>query len=272
MGCHNFVINKTEGTNTEIVEVKSFSEVEAITTTVILPQEISTPVPLIAMHGISRNVSQMVQEFSIEASIQGRIVVLPHFVKKAWPVFQRINDTARPDKGLLALIETLRKMKIVDHDTFNLFGYSGGAQLAHRFTMLYPELVHQLHLGAAGWYTLPTTQLAYPLGLGPDKHGDHRWGRRMESGLKNYLKKKITVYIGSEDTLINDSLRNKPSVNNAQGHNRLDRAHHYVSTLRHLQSKASLKPDAELIILNGCGHNFLQCSTKGRLASLICSS
>ena len=49
---------------------------------------------------------------------------------------------------------------------FYLFGFSGGAQFAHRYVLAHPDRVAAAGIGAAGWYTFPDSATPYPYGLG----------------------------------------------------------------------------------------------------------
>jgi pimeloyl-ACP methyl ester carboxylesterase len=237
--------------------------------TVITPPDVRDPHPLLALHGIARNAGQLVDAFSREAGLQGRVVVVPCFEPGDWPVFQRVTDRIRPDLALLSLMHTLRGLAPVFERPFDLFGYSGGAQLAHRFAMLYPERVRTLHLGAAGWYTLPDPATAYPLGVADGGSGD--WGRRMRSGLPDFLSRQVTVYVGALDNQQDATLRRGPELDRVQGSDRVERARRYVDCLLAQQSVAGLPPSARAVLLPDCGHDFLECDRLGELAKLACT-
>ncbi len=229
--------------------------------------------PLIALHGISRDAQTVAAYFAPEAQTTGRVIIVPRFSRSAWPVFQRISNRHRADRALLALISDLRVRGVIDAKPVDLFGFSGGAQLAHRFTMLHPEHVANLHLGAAGWFTLPDTSLAYPIGFGPSKQGDDRWGRRMDSGLGAYLDRQITLYVGSNDNDPDEkSLRRNPDLDAAQGKTRLERARRYSSYICALQAKRGLPETCKFIELTNCFHDFENCAHTGKLASLVAQS
>lgn len=238
--------------------------------TVIRPARREIVKPLIAMHGIGREIKTFVDIFSPLAEAAGRTIIIPHFDARTWPVFQRITKQHRPDIALLALIDDLRLRGVIGADGVDLFGYSGGAQLAHRFAMLHPEYVGDLHLGAAGWYTLPDDSLPYPIGLGASDTGDTRWGRRMKSALARYLDRRINIYVGNKDAeLVSDTLRRTPALDAAQGRTRIERAHQYHSTIADLQDRHGLPVRTKLSVLAGCAHDFTDCAVNGGLARLI---
>jgi pimeloyl-ACP methyl ester carboxylesterase len=229
--------------------------------------------PLFALHGISRDVGALYEAFEQPAMLAGRILVIPHFHQKDWQIFQRIG-AARPDKSLLALKQTLRDSGICTAPQIEIFGYSGGAQLAHRFAMLYPQHVSRLHLGAAGWYCLPDTTLAYPAGLRkaaakPNAAPNFRSAKVVQ--LEQFLRIPLRVYVGTEDTQRDPVMRTAPDLDEVQGRHRLARATTYVARFAAAGARHQIIPDASLTHLAGCGHDFSQCASKADLAHLVLS-
>ena len=250
-------------------KIVSVEQDQRLTTTVLYPSGPVRNRPLIALHGISRDARSLADHFAPQAEAAGRIIIVPRFARKPWPVFQRITRRHRPDRALLALVADLRLRNVIGSETVDLFGFSGGAQLAHRFAMLHPEHVADLHLGAAGWYTLPDANAAYPMGFGPSARGDDRWGRRMASGLKAYLDRRINIYVGALDNAPDDqALRRSSELDAAQGTTRLARARHYARVIRDLQTQNGLPATCALHELPGCSHDFADCAKNGGLAAL----
>lgn len=260
---------ENDATAIQLLQVNCVSHQAPISARVIMPSGPVTNPPIVAIHGISRDSDAVVDAF-LEASMdRRRIVIVPHFDKKHWPVFQRITGRHRPDLGLLAILAALRQDGILGNQAFDLFGYSGGAQLAHRFSMLFPEKVNELHLGAAGWYTLPDRNLPYPLGLGKGGNTRKSWHHLMANGLRQYLDRPITVYIGEQDVKEDRSLRSDTLLNQTQGRNRLERAQRYVDLVAQHQTGVDLPVTARLEVLADCGHDFLDCCRKGGLIRRI---
>ena len=54
-----------------------------------------------------------------------------------------------------------------DFGRVDLVGFSGGAQFAHRFAMLYPGCVRRVVVAAAGWYTYIDPSRPFPLAAAP---------------------------------------------------------------------------------------------------------
>jgi pimeloyl-ACP methyl ester carboxylesterase len=229
--------------------------------------------PLVALHGISRDVGALYDAFERPAQHAGRILIVPHFHERDWKIFQRIG-TARPDKSLLVLKQVLRDSGVCTAPQIELFGYSGGAQLAHRFAMLYPQHVSRLHLGAAGWYCLPDTSLAYPAGLRervakPNDTPNFRTAKVAQLG--QFLRIPLRVYVGTEDTERDAAMRTAPDIDAVQGRHRLARAETYVARVAEAATRLQITANVSLIPLPGCGHDFSQCAQKAGLAHLVLS-
>lgn len=237
---------------------------------VITPTGLSGLPPLVVLHGISRNAGELVDLFTPEAEKSGRIVVVPHFSEKRWPHFQRPCRAARPDQALLALLSHLAMVDPAFSGPVDLFGHSGGAQLAHRFAMLYPHKVERLNLAAAGWYCLPDTSMTYPYGLGADTTpGSLSWARRHEQALAAFLRLPVQVFVGTEDVMRDEALRKTPRLDRIQGLTRIARAQTYVDRFRAAAMAHSITPDIALTRLPGVAHDVVQAIRHAGLAAKV---
>jgi len=237
---------------------------------VIYPAVLSGLAPLFVLHGISRNADELVDLFRPEAERSGRVIVVPHFAEKRWPNFQRPCRTARPDQALLALLSHLAVIDKAFEGPVDLFGHSGGAQLAHRFAMLFPHKVGQLTLAAAGWYCLPDASMAYPYGIGADATpGALSWARRLRLALPAYLRLGVQVFVGAQDTERDESLRQGPDLDRIQGSTRIARAATYVERFRAAAHVHGIPPDISLTRLPGVKHDVAQAIKRADLARLV---
>ncbi len=237
---------------------------------VIRPAGLSGLPPLVVLHGISRNADELVALFRPAAERSGRIVIVPHFAQSAWPHFQRPCRAARPDQALLALLAHLAAIDPSLAGQVDLFGHSGGAQLAHRFAMLYPHKVARLHLAAAGWYCLPDSSMAYPYGLGVDAAPvSLTWARRHRQALPAFLRLPVRLYVGTADDQRDDALRQSPQLDRGQGPTRIARAETYVARFRAAALTSGATPDITLTRLPGVAHDVAQAIRQGNLAALV---
>lgn len=237
---------------------------------VIRPTTASRLSPLVVLHGISRNADELVDLFRADAEHSGRRIVVPHFGEKLWPDFQRPSRNARPDQVLLALLAHLAVLDPAFAGPVDLFGHSGGAQLAHRFAMLFPHRVGRLNLAAAGWYCLPDTSMAYPYGLGADATPETlTWARRHHHAMPAYLRLAVRVFVGTEDTDRDASLRQNPKLDRIQGLTRLARAETYVDRFRAAAVARGIVPDIALTRLPGVTHDVAQAIAQADLACRV---
>lgn len=215
--------------------------------------------PLVVLHGISRNAKELARLFAPEAARTGRRIVVPHFTPNRWPHFQRPCRAARPDVALAGLMDFLATQDAAFARPAQIFGHSGGAQLAHRFAMLYPNRVARLSLVAAGWYCLPDARMAYPYGLN-DKNDRQLalWVRRHRAGLARFLSIPTEILVGDSDTGRDESLRQTSDLDVVQGTTRVARAATYAEALRTAASQAGVSADVTLTALPGVQHDVAQ--------------
>jgi pimeloyl-ACP methyl ester carboxylesterase len=227
--------------------------------------------PLVALHGIARDAGALEDAFGADADAAGRVLVVPHFSADEWPVFQRI-DRARPDRVLLALLSQVRETLALRTGKVELFGFSGGAQLAHRFAMLLPQRVTRLHIASPGWFCLPDSDAAFPAGLADPAVKRRRSpdiAAAMRAQIDNYLRLPVRVYVGSRDTHNDKALRKDPVINATQGVNRRQRAETYVRRFAAAAARRGILPDVRLSVLKNCSHDFIQCAQRAALSKLV---
>ena len=124
---------------------------------------------LVSVHGVSRNAEEHIELLRPLAERYGVLLVAPVFAADRFRDFQRLGRKGRGPRADLALIRVLNELNIAtgwDTSKIDMFGFSGGAQFAHRFALAHPQRVRRLALGAAGWYTMPDDTLRYPYGSG----------------------------------------------------------------------------------------------------------
>lgn len=232
--------------------------------------------PLVAIHGIRRDARAQAILLRTIAIEQGRPIIAPLFDETHWRKYQLAVLKKRADSALLTLMRELRDLGIWRTETFDLCGFSGGAQFAHRFTMLYPDLVSRLSVASAGWYTFPDTA-SFPYGLGlrrtdkrkPGIEPGIEWGPCIAGDLERFLKIPIQVFVGSQDALQDPNLRSGPDINRQQGNNRIERARNWAEALRTTAGSRGIESNISFTILDGCAHNFRRCVEVGRLDARI---
>ncbi len=230
---------------------------------IVSPAATTQEPPVVAVHGITRNVEEIVHLLTPRAQATGRTLVVPHFTRAHWKRYQRAACDARSDWSLLRLMTALRDEGHLAGGRFDLSGFSGGAQFAHRFTWLYPRLVGSLCATAPGWWTFPDPDTAWPYGMGRGDGPDHSFALR--ANLRAFLDRRIVVCVGSDDLDRDESLRQGPAIDAQQGTTRVARARRWCDAAEARARALGLRPKITLRTLQGCGHRFATCVTNGRL-------
>lgn len=228
----------------------------------------SSLAPLVAVHGVGRGARNQARQFMQRAREQGRLVIAPLFDAERWAGYQRIAAHGqRADLALLTLLDSVTFQTGVSTRRVAMFGYSGGAQFAHRFAMLHPHRVERLCVCAAGWYTWPSaTEQAFPHSTGFTRR--RRLGEAAESNLGRFLQIPLQVAVGERDNVVDALTRSTVLLDAQQGTHRLQRAERWVRTLRQLAEDRGLRPNARLTVLPDAGHDFRECMRSGLLGSL----
>lgn len=234
-----------------------------------LPPKISSDAPpLVAVHGIQRGAREQARLFAQRAAALGRPVIAPLFERREWPRYQQVVHKERADLALLALMTELRLSGIWRTRTFDLVGYSGGAQFSHRFAMLYPHLIERLTVTSAGWYTFPDDEV-FPYGLAKRPEHTDGWGPQLAAGLDQFLRLPIQVCVGVEDNIQDQNTRSGPEIDRQQGTDRVTRAIRWAAALRQTASTRGIAARIDLAVLPACGHDFRTCVERGGLDRLV---
>lgn len=226
--------------------------------------------PLVAVHGIHRDARTQVQNFGSVASSLGRVVVAPLFDSVHFRGYQQVVLKCRADIALFDLMNRIRDMGIPMGRRIDLFGYSGGAQFAHRLAMLYPQHITRLNLAAAGWYTFPDNN-PYPYGLGKRKKSHPALGVHLPHVLEAFLQLQIRVHIGLRDNEPDINTRRNSRLDIQQGTSRLERARAWTSAIRRCSARMGIDSDIQLEEIKNCSHSFIEYFDLGNLEHSVFS-
>ena len=223
---------------------------------------------LVAIHGISRNAAEIAMRFAVHPAFRQVSIIAPLFTRERFGQYQQMR-TRKPgqtqsDAALIQLLEEVAEEHGVPVTRFRLFGFSGGAQMAHRFAMFHPERVERVCAVSAGWYSLPRTDLAYPYGIGN--------GQGEPLVRPEFLDIPTTVIVGNRDTRVDDSVRQDPDIVEHQGRNRLRRARCYVRATSAYAESLGKPGRPQLLTLHGVSHDFRQCVSEGDLLEFVAQS
>jgi len=218
--------------------------------------------PLVTVHGISRGADEHLAAFAPWAERSGRVLIAPLFSEEQCKRYQKvILDRCQADRALFATLREVAEETDIEVGRFDLFGFSGGAQFAHRFALLHPERVGRLAVAAAGWYSMPDFDEPFPYGLAPGRSS----GRRFQPKLEAFLGIPILVLVGEQDVERDSGLRKTRRVDRRQGRNRVERAGTWAEALRAAAIRAEVPAEVVLHVMPGCGHSFEDCVREGEL-------
>ena len=223
---------------------------------------------LVSVHGVSRNAEEHVELFRPYADRYGAVLLAPLFEPDDFRDYQRLGRKGKGPRADLALIRVLNEVKARfgwDTSQVDLFGFSGGAQFAHRFAFAHPQRVRSIALGAAGWYTMPDPSLSYPHGTA-DSEGLE--AVRFNAAAAAHLR--TLVMVGENDNRADDEELNQTRIIcQTQGKNRLQRAHAWTKAMNTLSTKSGGAGQVDMVKLPKVDHSFRDAVLEGGLATLL---
>jgi pimeloyl-ACP methyl ester carboxylesterase len=232
-----------------------------------LPRRVAPDAPVLTVvHGLSRTRNTQAEAFVAACEDRGVVLLAPSFIGPAHADYQRLGREGRgrrADLFLHACLQEVTRLTGADTTHIGLFGFSGGAQFAHRYLMAHPHRVAAAAIAAAGWYTFPDVTEKFPYGI--------RSTRRLP-GLsfnpEEYLRVPVTVIVGEHDTAT-ENLRNSERVVLQQGVTRVERARRWVAAMQAQAHTHGLASHIELRVLPGLAHGFASLCKEGALVAQV---
>jgi pimeloyl-ACP methyl ester carboxylesterase len=221
---------------------------------------------LVAVHGISRNVHEQAIVFSTLCDEQGAVLVAPVFTADQHKDYQRLGRRhrgIRVDLLLNRFLSEAASLSGADVTQIHLFGFSAGAQFAHRYLMAHPHRVARAVLVAAGWYTFPDHGRRYPYGIRP--------GRSLKGVIFNperFLRVPVEVLVGDGD-VGPTNLRRSERLDAQQGTNRVERARRWVAAMRAASAAFGMDPAVSLSVVPDIDHSFTWFCERGALIESV---
>ena len=221
---------------------------------------------LVAVHGVSRNAHEQAVVFSRICEARGAVLVVPVFSTDQHKDYQRLGRKGRGirvDLLLNRILEEVALLSGADVERIRLFGFSAGAQFAHRYLMAHPHRVARAVVAAAGWYTFPDPEQAYPYGIRRNRSlaGVH-------FNPEQFLRVPVRVAVGAAD-VGSRNVRSNERLDALQGTTRVERARRWVAAMRAAASKYGLRPRAFLTEVPEIEHSFSAFCEHGALEHLV---
>lgn len=221
---------------------------------------------IVAVHGISRQYGLHLDTYIQLAEKFGYWLMVPEFESEHFPRYQQLAKdpvSPRADLALNTVLLVFKGQLGVPELKLHLCGFSGGAQFAHRYALLYPHQLASLVLCSAGWYTFPDGSANYPYGLAnwPEWLGENR--------MKEMLSLPQLIMVGGEDTQRDSSLRCNKKVDRQQGLNRVERAIRWREAMSKKATQLNLPQLQQFFLLPGVGHDFSECIQRSPMLDYI---
>jgi pimeloyl-ACP methyl ester carboxylesterase len=219
---------------------------------------------LVAVHGFSRNAVEQATWFAPLAEAYGAVLVVPVFGADRYRDFQSITggrNEARPDRALEAILAQVWMLTGLSPRPLRLFGYSGGAQFAHRYALAHPRRVSRLALASPERYTYPDLALRYPLGAGglADRVGEIE-------DLPGFLRIRTRVWVGERDVEFT-GVRKRTEAGIARDRmRRMGAAKQWVDAVKGAARSLAVIPDIDLHVVQGADRRFASCAAQGMVA------
>jgi poly(3-hydroxybutyrate) depolymerase len=163
------------------------------------------------------------------------------------------------DEWVLRLVKAYQQAFELVNEQFYLYGHSAGGQFVGRFLVTHPEIVKKAVITSAATYPQPTTDVAWPFGMG-ELHTDIEW----DTGTTQHVdivpdKQKwlaatqipLTVIVGLNDTAeLPSSL-----IPGQKGKNRYAIAWNWTHDMAAFASANGLESHFNFEIIPGIGHS-----------------
>ena len=221
---------------------------------------------LVSVHGISRNAHEQACVFAELCESRGIVLVVPIFTAERHKQYQRLGGRRRGSRTDLLLnrfLEEVAALSGADATQIYLFGYSAGAQFAHRYAMAHPHRVSRAVVVAAGWYTFPDPGRRFPYGLRPN-----RALKDLCFDPERFLRVPIDVLVGDRD-VGSTKLRRSERLDAQQGTDRLARARSWVQAMSAAAAAHGYPSSVSLTIVPDVDHAFATFCERGALVQRV---
>jgi len=221
----------------------------------------------VTVHGVKRMAKEHATEFASFAEHYGVVLVAPLFPKDRFRDYQRLGRKGRgkrADHALNSIIAEVGFLTRANIDKLYMFGYSGGGQFVHRYSLAYPERTARIVVAAAGWYTFPDSDVNYPRGVKKAKGLDN-----IRFDPVGFLSVPICVVVGKRDIHRDKELNKSGRIDRQQGVNRFERGKAWIEAMADAARSYHLDTAYIFKKIPACNHCFMKCMHRGRMGSLV---
>jgi len=196
----------------------------------------SSPIAMV-VHGSARDGEYLRNALKPESDRRNAIILMPNFGSGEYsnnyfllgnlfddgenPSVASQNDSTEWTYAIIEQLFIHFRAEVASKDArYDLVGFSGGGQFAHRFALFaHRPQCDRIVACSSGWYTLPDAASPYPYGLGTTQ-------RASDADVRKALATPLHLAVGSADTDPNSSGLRHTAEADAQGLNRVQRANY----------------------------------------------
>jgi len=196
----------------------------------------SSPIAMV-VHGSARDGEYLRNALKPESDRRNAIILMPNFGSAEYsnnyfllgnlfddgenPSVASQNDSTEWTYAIIEQLFIHFRAEVASKDArYDLVGFSGGGQFAHRFALFaHRPQCDRIVACSSGWYTLPDAASPYPYGLGTTQ-------RASDADVRKALATPLHLAVGSADTDPNSSGLRPTAEADAQGLNRVQRANY----------------------------------------------
>lgn len=206
-----------------------------------VPASVHANMPIcVVFHGNGRDALESRDALVQRSEQNDFIVIVPEFTRADFPggdgyIMGNIfidgdnpsTSTLNPEEEwTFSVIDSLFSfVKDLTNNTsseYDVVGFSGGAQIAHRFAIFKPNSpIRRMVISSAGWYTVPDNTIDFPYGL--------QKSPAENSSLTHFFELPLTILVGAADNDPNASSLRRNAEADEQGTNRVARAQHFFT-------------------------------------------
>jgi poly(3-hydroxybutyrate) depolymerase len=217
---------------------------------------------LVVMHGVQRDADRYLAEWRDLAAQAGVLVICPEFSTAKYPGVRWYNlgnvmDRERNGVPQPAQARTfpvidrafaeVRRQTGATREHYALFGHSAGAQFVHRYLLFAEETrADPIIVANSGWYTLPTTDIDFPYGLGRTGVG--------EDAIRRALARPVTILLGDQDNDPNYPNLRRNAEADVQGLHRFARGQFYMRRAQEEAARLGVPLAWRMQVVEGVGH------------------
>jgi pimeloyl-ACP methyl ester carboxylesterase len=230
------------------------------------PEGCTRHAPLVFVHGMSSKPVEQFKALLPYAMRRGTALLVPEFRRPELRGYQRLAGRDGRLEAAVAFDAVLADAADylgMPFGTFDLAGFSGGAQFAHRYALMGTGKVRRLVVAAAGWYTYLDSARAFPYGV------RSRNGSEKRCDIRRFLELPVRVMVGEEDVKRSSNLRTTSRTDHEQGMHRLERALRWVDHLGGVARNQGMPSKVTLELLPQTTHSFREAMVRGQFGERL---